>query len=135
MKTVMINANVVRLSWAQIVVALGGLAYILTGLAMLFAPVWFFEHIGYFPPFNRHFLGDLGAFILPLGIALLWAARQPAAHRLTIGLAAAASLLHALNHAFDDWTAGLPLEHWFGQTIPLMLFAVVLLVAYRNLPK
>lgn len=63
-------------------------------------------------------------------MALLWAARQPAAHWLTIGLAAVATLLHALNHAYDDWTAGSLLAHWFGETIPTLLFALLLLAAY-----
>lgn len=132
MKTVTINPTTARLSWIQVVVALGGILYTLTGLVLLLAPVWFFENIGNFPPFNRHFLGDLGSFLLPLGVALLWAARQPVAHPLTIGLAAAASLLHALNHAYDDWAAGLPLAHWFGETIPLLVFALLLLMAYRH---
>ncbi len=124
-----------RLSWAQVAVLLGGLFYILTGLALLFAPAWFYEHIGNFPPFNRHYSGDLGAFLLPLGVALLWAARQPAVHSLTISLAAVASLLHALNHAYDDWTAGSPLAHWFGETIPTFLFALLLLAAYWHVVR
>ena len=47
----------------QWVVALSGAGYTLTGLSQLFAPRWFFENIGKFPPFNRHYVGDLGAFI------------------------------------------------------------------------
>ena len=51
-------------------------------------------------PFNRHYAGDLGAFLLPLGLALLVAARQPSRHLLLVGMAAGASLLHALNHRY-----------------------------------
>jgi hypothetical protein len=59
--------------FAQII--LGGAAgfSLLTGLALLFASNWFFQTLGYFPPFNRHYAGDLGAFELPLGVGLLWA--------------------------------------------------------------
>ncbi len=109
----------------------GGLLYVLTGAAMLFAPEWFFQNIGTFPPFNRHYTGDLGSFNLPLGLVMLWAARQPMRHPLLIGLAAAVSLVHALNHAYDDVIAHTPLSGWFGQTIPLLAFALILAAAYR----
>jgi hypothetical protein len=119
-----------RVSWPQLVLFLAGWFNLLTGLALLFAPVWFYENIGNFPPYNRHFLGDAGAFLLPWGIGLLWAARRPAAHRPLIGLAALASLIHAVNHAYDDWLAASPLPHWFSETIPLLLFAVLLSFIY-----
>jgi hypothetical protein len=64
--------------FTQMVVGLAGVAYLLTGIALLFAPAWFFLAIGHFLPFNRHYEGDLGSFLLPLGIGLLVAARDPA---------------------------------------------------------
>jgi hypothetical protein len=118
--------------WLQIVLFVGGLFNLLIGLALLFAPVWFYENIGNFPPYNRHFLGDAGAFLLPWGIGLLLAARQPAAHRSLIGLAAIAALIHALNHAYDDWLVASPLSHWLAETLPLLLFAGLLLFVYRQ---
>ncbi len=108
----------------------GGLFNTATGLALLFAPQWFYQTIGTFPPFNRHYTGDLGSFLLPLGIGLLWASRNPAQHRLLIGVAAAGSLIHSLNHAYDDVIAQTAFTGWFAQTIPLMLFALVLIGAY-----
>lgn len=111
----------------------GGLLYILTGLPQLFAPQWFYQTIGTFPPFNRHYTGDLGSFLLPLGIALLWAARNPAQNRLLIGFAALGSLLHGLNHAYDDVLAQSSLSGWFSQTIPLLIFALVLVAVYFSI--
>ena len=87
----------------QWIVALSGAGYTLTGLSQLFAPRWFFENIGNFPPFNRHYVGDLGAFILAMGLGLLVAARNPAQHRSLIGVVALGSVLHLLNHLYDDW--------------------------------
>src|SRR6478752_4482677 len=86
---------------AQVVVAIAGVLHLLVGLAMLLAPMWFFVAIGTFPPFNRHYTGDMGAFQLALGAGLLVAARAPARQRLLIGSAAAGNLLHLLNHGYD----------------------------------
>src|SRR5215213_6714494 len=88
--------------WA---VFFGGLFYVLTGLALLFAPQWFFDNIGTFPPFNRHYEGDLGAFGLPLGVGLMLAARNPAQNRLMIGVGVAVSVVHALNHLYESLVA------------------------------
>jgi len=78
----------------QVIVAVGGVFYILIALAQLLAPEWFFQNIGNFPPFNRHYTGDLGTFTLALGVGLLLAARDPAKHHLLVGVVAAASVLH-----------------------------------------
>ena len=102
-----------------------GLYYTFIGLALLFAPEWFFAHIGPFPPFNRHYMGDLGTFILPMGIGLLLVAKNPAGHRLFLGMVAAANLGHALNHLYDDRAE--PLTHWLSDTLPLLLFGLVFL--------
>jgi len=76
--------------FTQIVVGLAGAAYLLIGIALLFAPGWFFSAIGNFQPFNRHYEGDLGSFLLPLGIGLLVAARDPARYIWVIRVAASA---------------------------------------------
>lgn len=124
-----------RLSFARAALVAGGLMYLLTGAAMLFAPTWFYENIGTFPPFNRHYTGDLGAFQLPLGVALLWAARRPGENRIVIVFAAAGSLLHALNHLADDLAARATLADMLSATLPLLVFAGVLILAYFAIPK
>ena len=128
--TPMVKTNAI-----QITLATAGLFYLLTGLALLFLPTWFFTYIGNFPPYNRHYMGDAGAFILPLGIGLLLAARQPAAFRSAILISAIGSLIHALNHAYDDWLAHSPLLHWFSETIPLLIFAGILFFIYRRVAQ
>lgn len=110
------------LTWITL---LTGLYYTFIGLALLFAPAWFFGHIGPFPPFNRHYMGDLGTFILPIGIGLLLAAKNPAGHPLFLGMVAAANLGHALNHLYDDRAE--PLSHWLSDTLPLLLFSLLFL--------
>ncbi len=122
-------AGRVRLRLAQLVVAVAGALYVLTGAALLFAPVWFFQHIGTFGPFNRHYEGDLGAFLLALGIGLLFAARSPARYGLAVWVAAMGSLLHACNHIYDAIIAGASLGDWLAQPVPLVVIAALLIWA------
>ena len=102
------------------------------GTGVLFVPAWFFEHIVDFPPFNHHYPGDVGAFVLPLGMALLVAARSPCRYLALIGLTAGASLLHALNHLYDAVT-GHGVAHWIVDSIPLLVLGVLLAMVYVGL--
>lgn len=86
---------------ARALIALAGLADTLAGIALLLAPEWFFSAVGHFPPFNRHYLGDTGSFLLPIGVGLLVAARDPIRYRPILLLGLLASWLHTLNHAYD----------------------------------
>ncbi len=133
-----LNANQVarsggwqKRSFVRAVLVAGGALYVSTGLLMLLLPEWFYQNIGTFPPFNRHYTGDLGSFNLPLGLALLWAVRNPARHCLLIGCAALASLIHALNHTYDDIQMGLSLSEWLvSQTFILLVFALTMVLAW-----
>jgi len=107
----------------------GGLFYLITGLALLFAPQWFFDNVGTYPPYNRHYAGDVGSFLLPLGVALLWASRNPAQHRSLIAFAAAGSAVHAANHLMDDVVLQSP-ELDITTPLILIVFTLVLLAAY-----
>ena len=113
---------------AQIVVAIAGLTHLLVGLAMLLAPMWFFVSIGTFPPFNRHYTGDMGAFQLSLGGGLLIAARTPAQQRLLIAIATAGNLLHMLNHAYDALLSHASLGFWLADTGPMLVLTLALLL-------
>lgn len=116
---------------ARAAILVSGLFYALTGFALTFAPEWFFTTIAHYPPFNRHFTGDLGAFTLALGVALLWAARNPAQHRGLIGYAVLASLLHALNHTYDDLLlAKQSLTNALVNAVSLYTFAIMLAAVY-----
>jgi hypothetical protein len=107
----------------------GGIFYLITGIALLAAPQWFFDNVGTYPPFNRHYAGDLGSFLLPLGIALVWAARNPVQHRGLIAFAAAGSGIHAANHLYDDLMLQSP-ELDITTPLILLVFTLVLVGAY-----
>jgi hypothetical protein len=85
----------------QALIALVGLFDTAAGAALLLAPEWFYQTLGTFPPFNRHYAGDAGAFLLPIGLGLLIAAREPVRYRPILVLALGAAWLHALNHGYD----------------------------------
>lgn len=118
------------LKWLQAVVLLGGVVYTLVALALLFAPEWFFEYLGNFPPYNRHYMGDLGSFLLPLAVGLLIASRDPLRYRLLVIVVLAGNFLHGFNHLFDSVMENEPLSHWLTDTLPVVFFAVLYFLAY-----
>jgi hypothetical protein len=119
--------------FTQIVVGFAGVVYLLTGIALLFAPAWFFSDIGHFLPFNRHYEGDLGSFLLPLGIGLLVAARDPGRNIWVIRVAALGSLLHVCNHIYDAlfYSAS---PGAFSQIVLLLVLALLLMVVSIRVP-
>lgn len=119
----------------QIIVALSGLVYALTGVALLLVPTWFFQHIGHFPPYNQHYEGDLGSFLLALGVALLFAASDPGRYVLVIRIAAIGSLLHVGNHIYDALLKTAPPNEWPGEIVPLLVFALLLTAVSFNRRK
>jgi len=111
---------------AQVIVVVNGVFNILVGGALLFAPRWFFDNIGNFPPFNRHYEGDLGAFVLALGVGLLVASRDPRRHWLIIAASALGGLLHVINHVYDSLIEQAPAVHYLQDVVPLFVFALSL---------
>ena len=128
-----LTRSTARPTLAQVIVAIAGILHVLVGLAMLLVPMWFFVMIGTFPPFNRHYTGDMGAFQLALGAGLLFAARTPARHRLLIGIAAAGNLLHMLNHAYDALISQASLGYWLADTGPMLVLTLALLLVSAGL--
>lgn len=74
---------------------------LLTGALQLLTPGWFFDNIGPYGAENHHYIGDVGAFYVAAGVALLIAVRRPGWREPLLVLAALWYGLHALNHLFD----------------------------------
>lgn len=85
----------------QLLIGLVGFFDATAGAALLLAPQWFYDTLATFPPFNRHYAGDVGAFLLPIGVGILIAARDPVRYRAILLVSLAASWIHAANHALD----------------------------------
>jgi hypothetical protein len=119
-----------QLAWIPIVLGVAGVGYALIGLVLIFAPLWFFANIGPFAPYNRHYEGDLGMFLLPLGVGLLFAAREPGSHRLFLAVVAAGSLLHAANHLYDVIIGTTPSARAIQDVGPLLALGLLVLAAW-----
>lgn len=92
---------VVPMGIGRLLIGLVGLFDAAAGAALLLTPRWFYDTLATFPPFNRHYAGDVGAFLLPIGVGLLVAALDPIRYRAVLVLALVASWIHAANHALD----------------------------------
>lgn len=91
------------------------------------APESFFDVLGPFPPYNQHFVQDVGAFQIGLAAVLLIAAFAPPADILAAALLGVGigSVAHAVSHVLGIDLGGRP-----ALDIPaLTALAVVLLVA------
>jgi len=83
-----------------------GLLMVFAGIWALAAPASFVRDVGPFPPYNRHFVHDTGAFQAGLGAALL--AGGAGWDGLTVGLLgfAVGSVLHEISHVMDRHIGG-----------------------------
>lgn len=94
--------------FARAVAVLGVAFWLVTGFWAFFAPKSFFENVATFEPYNEHFLHDLGAFSLGLGVALLLPLVVPRLTALAVVLTAgaAAAVLHEIAHIIDSDLGG-----------------------------
>src|SRR5918994_7749314 len=78
----------------------GGVIYLALGVWALFSPESFFVAIATFEPYNQHFLQDIGAFQIGLGVVLLLAGLSSRTDGLTVALigVGAAATLHTVSH-------------------------------------
>jgi hypothetical protein len=88
-------------------VLVAGAAFFLVIGAWAFAdPASFYAKVANFPPYNRHFLHDVGAFNLGLGTALALGLTSWPGHRVALWAAAVAAVLHAVSHFLDQALGG-----------------------------
>jgi len=114
---------------ARLVIALVGLIDVAAAVALLLVPAWFYQTVGEFPPFSRHYAGDAGAFLLGIGLALLLAATEPRRYLPVLYIGVAVSWLHALNHVYDALSRPGVGSSGFADAATIIAVAVVLTVA------
>jgi hypothetical protein len=85
----------------RVVVAALAVFHVGEGLWMVFSPDSFFDVIGQYGLENTHYVGDVGAFVLAYGIALLIAVGRPSWRTPLLAVGALWYAFHALNHLFD----------------------------------
>lgn len=111
---------------STLVVAVFGVFTLVLGIWALVDAASFFDNIGKFPPYNNHFVHDVGAFQIGLGAALLLAlAWRDDAILATLGGAVAGAGTHEIAHIIDSGDGGRDSDPF---TIGIM--ALVLLVTF-----
>ena len=85
----------------RVILAVVGVYHVATGVLALVDGHAFFDQIGHYGVENDHYIGDVGAFYLGVGIALLVAVQRPSWRVPLLAMAALWYGFHALNHAFD----------------------------------
>ncbi|HEV2783806.1 MAG TPA: hypothetical protein VGX25_30840 [Actinophytocola sp.] len=107
---------------AKVVGLLAGLFYLTFGIWAFAAPESFYADIATYPPFNEHFMHDLGSFQIGLGVAALAGLLLSDALAAVLAGAAAGSLMHGLSHIMDHGLGGRPSDPW---TVTLVGIAIL----------
>jgi hypothetical protein len=116
-----------RIGFPHVLAFVGGTFTFVLGIWAFVSPSSFYDALATYPPYNRHFLHDIGAFQAGLGAALL--ATLVLRDALFAGLAgfAVGSVLHAAAHAIDAGTGGRSTDPWLlGAFAAMMVVALVL---------
>jgi len=109
------------------VTVLAGLFTLGGGLWAFLSPVSFYEQVATFPPYNRHFLHDAGAFQIGLGAALLLALSWHDALLVALAGGGAGATVHTISHVLDHDLGGRRADPFgLGILAALMLLAALL---------
>ena len=94
----------------RVVAIVGGIGFFSLGLWAMADPRSFFEALARFEPYNQHFLQDVGAFQVGLGMVLLLAGLSARADGLTVALigVGVAATLHTVSHIVGRDLGGVP---------------------------
>jgi putative Mn2+ efflux pump MntP len=109
------------------VAIVGGVAFIALGVWAMVDPRSFFEALATFEPYNQHFLQDVGAFQIGLGVVLLLAGVPVRADGLTVALVGVGvgAAFHTVSHIVGRDLGGTPERDipFFGGIAVLLLAA------------
>ncbi len=97
---------------------IGGLIFTGFGVWAMAAPQSFFDSVAMFDPYNQHFVQDIGAFQIGLGVVLLLAWFSGGADAIAVSLlgVGVGSVAHAVSHVVGSDLGGTP-----GVDIPTFL--------------
>jgi hypothetical protein len=105
----------------------------LAGGAWSFAdPASFYEQVARFPPYNEHFLHDIGAFQLGIGAALVLALAGWSGPRVALWGAAVAAVAHAASHWIDREAGGRDSDPFVLSLLAALILAAALRTTTRK---
>ena len=110
-------------------VLVAGLVLLVSGLWALLAPDSFYAVVATYPPYNRHLVHDLGAFLLGLGATLGLALAFSDALLVALSGNAVAGAAHFVSHVVDREFGGQPSD---PLTIGLFALPLVALAVWRT---
>ena len=111
---------------STLVVAASAAFSLVLGLWAMIDAQSFFDNIGHFPPYNGHFVHDVGAFQVGIGAAALFALTwRDDAILAVLGGAAAAATAHEIAHIIDHGNGGRD-----SDPFTLGIVAVILLATF-----
>ncbi|HEX7947970.1 MAG TPA: hypothetical protein VF495_25110 [Phenylobacterium sp.] len=126
-------------NWHRYLAALMALAFVANGIAMLAAPLTWYDTVPGVPttgPFNPHFVRDIGAVYLMCAAGLGWFAWRPAQGWPALAAAATWLTLHAAVHVYDATCGASPLADVQRDFVGVYLFAAIpLALALFRRPK
>ena len=126
-------AQPVGQGYVKAVIALAAIFQVGSGAWAFFAPKSFYNTIATFPPYNVHFLHDIGAFLIGLGVALAGALRWRDALFVVLLGGTAGAGFHWVSHVLDRDHGGVASDPWTLGAFALMLLVGLLLrVPARN---
>jgi PPOX class probable F420-dependent enzyme len=102
-----------------------GSLMVAAGLAALAAPRWFADFAAF--PYHEHFLHDLGAFQLGIGVTLLLALAWHDGPALALAGFLVANTVHAGNHGVDLDLGGHARDPWLPAAVSLVTLGALLL--------
>jgi hypothetical protein len=115
-------------NWDRFVAAVMAAAFVVNGLAMLFAALAWYDAVPGVTstgPFNPHFVKDIGAVYLACAIGLGWFAWQPREGWPAMAVAATWLTLHAAVHVYDATCGASPLADVQRDFVGVYLFAAI----------
>ncbi len=128
------TGSLVRRRLATGLAALVGTAFLGLGVWAFVSPESFAAVAANFPPYNEHYLHDVGAFQIGLGSGLF--AATVVADGLLVGLiaATAAAAVHTVSHVIDRNLGGRTSDPYTVGSLALLLLLALALVARGSSP-
>jgi uncharacterized membrane protein len=117
---------------ARVLAAIVGVFYTVTGMWSFFVSTNFYSTVADFAPYNLHFLHDVGAFQVGLGVVLLAAAAMDRGLVPALIGVLAGSLLHLAAHLLDIRLGGHPTTDLPALTLIAVVLAVALYLELRH---
>lgn len=105
----------------QIIAVIGGLVFVVFGIWAFMDPRGFFEGVATWPPFNKHFVHDIGAFQIGLGLTLLLSLVRGDALFVALAGVGAGQSVHAVAHWIDRDLGGKSTDPWAMSALAALL--------------